>query len=190
MPGSKSLGPIARSVRSAQSSVTSGRDKIIAAFMPGKREAGLAALAKLDQGLLEFQALIDAKDKQVEGVGAAVCVAAPGAKAPQWPLQLPAWIQQVPGELVGVCSQCGHPCSPVFHAGRAWCALAHAHVMPHTHPGPHTRRLCPSSSASAWSTWARWRRPWCRASALMFPQSMQTARCSRCDGSADMERQR
>jgi hypothetical protein len=67
VPGSKSLGPIARSLRGAQSVVTSQRDKIVADFAPSKRAAGEAALAKLETSLAEFQAIIDAKDKQVGG---------------------------------------------------------------------------------------------------------------------------
>jgi hypothetical protein len=69
VPGSKSLGPIARSLRGAQSAVSSGRDKIVSAFAPSKRAEGEAALAKLEASLTEFQAIIDAKDKQV-GLGA------------------------------------------------------------------------------------------------------------------------
>jgi hypothetical protein len=67
VPGSKSLGPISRSVRGAQSVVTSQRDKIAADFAPAKRADGEAALAKLEASLVEFQAIIDAKDKQVAG---------------------------------------------------------------------------------------------------------------------------
>jgi hypothetical protein len=65
VPGSKSLGPIARSLRTAQSAISSGRDKIVADFAPSKRAEGQAALAKLEASLVEFNAIIDAKDKQV-----------------------------------------------------------------------------------------------------------------------------
>jgi cyclophilin family peptidyl-prolyl cis-trans isomerase len=64
IPGSKSLGPVAKAVRSSQSVLTKERNAIINDFAPDKKEAGLAGLERLDQGLIEFQALIDAKDKQ------------------------------------------------------------------------------------------------------------------------------
>lgn len=72
VPGSKSLGPISRSVRQAQAAVTSGRDKIVADFAPAKRAEGEAALAKLEASLVEFNALIEAKDKQVRVCGDAL----------------------------------------------------------------------------------------------------------------------
>jgi len=65
VPGSKSLGPISRSVRGAQTAVTTNRDKIVGDFAPGKRAEGEAALAKLETALNEFMAIIEAKDKQV-----------------------------------------------------------------------------------------------------------------------------
>jgi hypothetical protein len=64
VPGSKALGPIARSVRAAASAVASNRAAIVADFAPGKRAQGEAALERLEAGLTEFQALIEAKDKQ------------------------------------------------------------------------------------------------------------------------------
>mmetsp|Transcript_34778 Transcript_34778/g.88082 ORF Transcript_34778/g.88082 Transcript_34778/m.88082 type:complete len:421 (-) Transcript_34778:340-1602(-) len=64
IPGSKSLGPVARSVRNAQSTLKSQRAAIVAAFAPDKKAAGTAALEALDKCLEEFTALIDAKDKQ------------------------------------------------------------------------------------------------------------------------------
>jgi cyclophilin family peptidyl-prolyl cis-trans isomerase len=64
IPGNKSLGPVARAVRTSQSTLEKERNAIINDFAPDKKADGLAALEKLDTGLLEFQALIDAKDKQ------------------------------------------------------------------------------------------------------------------------------
>lgn len=79
VPGSKSLGPISRSVRGAQSVVTSQRDKIAADFAPAKRADGEAALAKLEASLVEFQAIIDAKDKQLVPIKQRECLEYLGA---------------------------------------------------------------------------------------------------------------
>lgn len=79
MPGSKSLGPIARSVRGAQSVIASQRAKIVADFAPAKRADGEAALAKLEAALAEFQAIIDAKDKQLVPIKQRECLEYLGA---------------------------------------------------------------------------------------------------------------
>jgi hypothetical protein len=52
IPGSKSLGPVAKAVRSSQSVLTKERNAIINDFAPDKKEAGLAGLERLDQGLI------------------------------------------------------------------------------------------------------------------------------------------
>lgn len=64
IPGNKSLGPVARAVRTSQSVLAKEKAAIVNDFAPDKKAAGLAALDKLDAGLVEFQALIDTKDKQ------------------------------------------------------------------------------------------------------------------------------
>lgn len=64
IPGNKSLGPINRAVRSAQSTLTNDRSKILADIAPTKKADGNAALAGLERTLTEFMALIDAGDKQ------------------------------------------------------------------------------------------------------------------------------
>jgi cyclophilin family peptidyl-prolyl cis-trans isomerase len=64
IPGNKSLGPVARAVRTSQSTLEKERNAIINDFASDKKADGLAALERLDAGLAEFQALIDAKDKQ------------------------------------------------------------------------------------------------------------------------------
>jgi len=65
IPGSKSLGPVARAVRSSQDILSRQKDAIIKAFAPDKKAAGLAALDSLNQSLAEFAQLIEAKDKQI-----------------------------------------------------------------------------------------------------------------------------
>lgn len=74
MPGSKSLGPISRSVRGATSVIASQRDKIVADFAPAKRAEGEAALVKLEAALVEFQGIIDAKDKQLVPIKQRECL--------------------------------------------------------------------------------------------------------------------
>lgn len=64
IPGSKSLGPVQRSVRSAESIITNQAKDIVAGFAPDKKEQGLKHLEQLATSLAEFQAVIDAKDKQ------------------------------------------------------------------------------------------------------------------------------
>eukprot|EP00882_Tetradesmus_deserticola_P016076 GHRQ01017149.1.p1 GENE.GHRQ01017149.1~~GHRQ01017149.1.p1 ORF type:complete len:433 (+),score=166.05 GHRQ01017149.1:128-1426(+) len=64
IPGSKSLGPVAKAVRNAQGIVTKQRGAILADIAPAKKDAGAALLDKLSSQLTEFQAIIDAKDKQ------------------------------------------------------------------------------------------------------------------------------
>lgn len=62
IPGSKSLGPIAKSVRNASSLLERDGGKILGAL--ADKASGQAALDKLKAGLVEFQAIIDAKDKE------------------------------------------------------------------------------------------------------------------------------
>eukprot|EP00878_Enallax_costatus_P008831 GHUV01009231.1.p1 GENE.GHUV01009231.1~~GHUV01009231.1.p1 ORF type:complete len:353 (+),score=121.32 GHUV01009231.1:507-1565(+) len=64
IPGNKSLGPVSKAVRASQSIIERQKNAIINDFAPDKKAAGLAALDKLEQGLSEFTAIIDAKDKQ------------------------------------------------------------------------------------------------------------------------------
>ena len=62
--GSKSLTPIAKSVRNAENILKKQNSNIIAAFASDKKADGLLALAALDQALLEFDTVIENKDKQ------------------------------------------------------------------------------------------------------------------------------
>ncbi|KAL4447585.1 hypothetical protein ABPG75_004804 [Micractinium tetrahymenae] len=64
VPGSKSLGPIGKHVRAANSTLERDGNAIVAAFAPDKKAAGLAALDGLKQSLAEFQGILDAQDKQ------------------------------------------------------------------------------------------------------------------------------
>lgn len=64
IPGSKSLGPVQRAVRSAESVLSNQRNAIIADFAPSLKEDGLKQLDLLGEALNDFQATIDAKDKQ------------------------------------------------------------------------------------------------------------------------------
>lgn len=64
VPGSKSLGSVAKRVRTASSVLDRQIKAITGDFAPGSRAAGEAAIDKLKKGLSEFQALIDAEDKQ------------------------------------------------------------------------------------------------------------------------------
>ncbi|PSC68158.1 Peptidyl-prolyl cis-trans chloroplastic [Micractinium conductrix] len=64
VPGSKSLGPIGKHVRAASSIIEREGSTITAAFAPDKKASGLAALEGLKGALSEFQAVLDAQDKQ------------------------------------------------------------------------------------------------------------------------------
>ncbi|GFR40727.1 hypothetical protein Agub_g1336 [Astrephomene gubernaculifera] len=64
VPGSKSLGPVSRAVRAAQDVLSRQRDAIVKDFAPDKKAAGLASIERLQAGLNEFQAIVEAKDKQ------------------------------------------------------------------------------------------------------------------------------
>jgi cyclophilin family peptidyl-prolyl cis-trans isomerase len=64
VPGSKSLGNVAKRVRGAASVLEREGKTIAADFAPARRAEGAAALNALKTGLTEFQALIDAQDKQ------------------------------------------------------------------------------------------------------------------------------
>jgi cyclophilin family peptidyl-prolyl cis-trans isomerase len=74
IPGSKSLGPISRSVRSATGTLASQRAVILAAVAPAKKADADAALAQLDRALAEFSALIEAKDKQAVPIKQRECL--------------------------------------------------------------------------------------------------------------------
>ena len=65
IPGSKSLGTVGKRVRTAQSVIDRDAKAIVADFAPDRAASGNAALASLRTGLIEFQKLIDAQDKQV-----------------------------------------------------------------------------------------------------------------------------
>lgn len=64
IPGSKSLGPVERSIKVARSILSKEKANIIKDFAPEKKEKGIAALASLETALTEFQKLVDEKDKQ------------------------------------------------------------------------------------------------------------------------------
>lgn len=64
IPGSKSLGPISKRVRAAQSVLERDSKTIVADFAPESTKDGNAALANLQKGLSEFQDIIQAQDKQ------------------------------------------------------------------------------------------------------------------------------
>jgi cyclophilin family peptidyl-prolyl cis-trans isomerase len=64
IPGSKSLGPIAKRVRFAASTLDKEEKSIRASFASGSVKEGDAAISKLRNGLSEFRTLIDNEDKQ------------------------------------------------------------------------------------------------------------------------------
>lgn len=64
IPGAKSLAPIIKSVRTAESTIKSDEKTIVNAFATDKKADGLAALAGLKVALAEFDQVLDAKDKQ------------------------------------------------------------------------------------------------------------------------------
>jgi len=64
IPGSKSLGPVAKRVRFAASTLDKEEKTIRASFAAANVKDGDAAIAKLRAGLKEFQTLIDKEDKQ------------------------------------------------------------------------------------------------------------------------------
>jgi cyclophilin family peptidyl-prolyl cis-trans isomerase len=94
IPGSKSLGPISRAVRSATGTLSSQRAAILAAVAPARRADGDAALAQLDRALGEFSALIEAKDKQAVPIKQRECLEYVGrleeAMVAKFPFDVPA----------------------------------------------------------------------------------------------------
>ncbi|EFJ40538.1 hypothetical protein VOLCADRAFT_108119 [Volvox carteri f. nagariensis] len=64
IPGSKSLGPVSRAIRASQDVLTRQRDAIVKDFAPEKKDFGLENIEKLQVALNEFQATVEAKDKQ------------------------------------------------------------------------------------------------------------------------------
>lgn len=94
IPGSKSLGPIARAVRSATGTLASQRQAILAAVAPAKKADGEAALAQLDRALAEFAQIIDAKDKQAVPIKQRECLDYVGrleeAMVSKFPFEIPA----------------------------------------------------------------------------------------------------
>lgn len=74
VPGSKSLGPIGKRVRSANSVLERDSATIVAAFAADKKADGLAALDDLKKSLAEFQAILDAQDKQAVPIKQSECL--------------------------------------------------------------------------------------------------------------------
>lgn len=64
IPGSKSLGPIERSVRTAESTLAREEKSIVGAFAPARKGEGMQALDDLRASLKEFDRVLDSKDKQ------------------------------------------------------------------------------------------------------------------------------
>lgn len=64
VPGSKKLGSVAKRVRAASSLIEREGKTITASFAPDLKNKGSVALDSLRQGLSEFQAILDAQDKQ------------------------------------------------------------------------------------------------------------------------------
>eukprot|EP01023_Acetabularia_acetabulum_P035174 TRINITY_DN3314_c0_g1_i4.p1 TRINITY_DN3314_c0_g1~~TRINITY_DN3314_c0_g1_i4.p1 ORF type:complete len:414 (+),score=95.48 TRINITY_DN3314_c0_g1_i4:68-1309(+) len=64
IPGSKGLGPVGGVVRKVKDVLKSDKQKIISDFAPDKKEAGLAAIAGLENSLAKFQNIVETKDKQ------------------------------------------------------------------------------------------------------------------------------
>lgn len=64
IPGSKSLGPVERSVHNAQNILTRSRDAIVKDFDPARKEKGLKALETLKTALSDFDILINEGLKQ------------------------------------------------------------------------------------------------------------------------------
>lgn len=56
----------AQSVRRAQGTLNANKGKLEAEFAPEHKVEGQAAIEKLDAALKEFQAVVDANDKQVQ----------------------------------------------------------------------------------------------------------------------------
>eukprot|EP00798_Chlamydomonas_sp_ICE-L_P002368 gene2368-8677_t len=64
IPGSKSLGPVGKSISNAQRVLEREEAKIIADFAPDKKEEGIASIAGLKKSLEEFQVLVQNQEKQ------------------------------------------------------------------------------------------------------------------------------
>jgi cyclophilin family peptidyl-prolyl cis-trans isomerase len=104
IPGSKSLGPVAKSIRSSSSILDKDKSKIFSAFAPGSEADGEAAFNKLKAGLVEFQAIVDAKDKEAVPVKQQELLSYVGqieqAMVKGFPFQVPSQYSNLP-QLLG-----------------------------------------------------------------------------------------
>jgi hypothetical protein len=78
IPGSKSLTPVARSVRTAEATLTREEAKITQAFAPDKRQDGLAAIDALKAALRDFDNVLKKEDKQEVPIVQQRCLRAVG----------------------------------------------------------------------------------------------------------------
>lgn len=118
IPGSKSLGPVARSVRTAESTLQREEKAIIAAFAADKKADGLAALEGLKGALSEFDKVLETKDKQEVPIIQQKCLrfvgSAEEAMVKAFPFEVPPALSLLRGSTV--------------HTAR--CACAHTAKLP------------------------------------------------------------
>mmetsp|Transcript_16936 Transcript_16936/g.47266 ORF Transcript_16936/g.47266 Transcript_16936/m.47266 type:complete len:456 (-) Transcript_16936:331-1698(-) len=100
IPGSKSLGPIARSVRRSEDILKNNKGEIVAAFAPGKADSGMAGLIALEKSLAEFDEVIKNQDKQEVPIVQQKCLDSVGdieeAMVDGFPFDVPAEYGKLP----------------------------------------------------------------------------------------------
>jgi hypothetical protein len=134
IPGSKSLGPVARSVRTAESTLQREEKAIIAAFAADKKADGLAALAGLKGALSEFDTVLETNDKQAVPAIQQKCLRFVGSAEE-------AMVKAFPFEVL--------PALPLLRGSTA-------HTARCTHPFTWTN--CQCSRTCRWSQWTElWR---------------------------------
>eukprot|EP00873_Tetraselmis_striata_P046079 jgi/Tetstr1/466343/TSEL_010873.t1 len=79
IPGSKSLGPVARSVRKSEQILKDKKSEIVSAFAKSKADDGLLALVNLSSALSEFDTVLENQDKQEVPIIQQKCLDAVGA---------------------------------------------------------------------------------------------------------------
>ncbi|BFI25337.1 hypothetical protein MPTK2_1g20230 [Marchantia polymorpha subsp. ruderalis] len=63
LPGVKAIDPVERDVRQASRLINQNKDQILADVAESKKEEARAAMSRLSDGLLEFQSLLEQKDR-------------------------------------------------------------------------------------------------------------------------------
>jgi cyclophilin family peptidyl-prolyl cis-trans isomerase len=100
IPGSKSLGPIAKAVRKAENVLGKEKQGLIRDFAPDKKAEGEQAIADLERAFAEFDKVIDTGDKQEVPIKQQECLTFVGqieeAMVKGFPFQVPSKYDNLP----------------------------------------------------------------------------------------------